>query len=150
MQRLESRPYREALIPKLKTQVEECVQKFGRRPGLRVIIVGSDPASQVYVAHKEKMAAEIGMDAATVRLPATATAEEVERVVQAMNADPLVDGILIQRPLPKTFREEDVLLWVSPDKDVDAFHPETVGRMVLGLESFIPCTPAGCLKLLDF
>jgi len=70
--------------------------------------------------------------------------------VEKLNQDPTVDGILIQRPLPSTYREEDILLWVTPEKDVDAFHPETVGRLSLGLSTFLPCTPAGCLKLLDF
>lgn len=149
MKRLESRPYKEAMIPKLKAQVLECEKALGRKPGLRVIIVGDDPASHVYVAHKEKMAAEIGMDGGTLRFPASALPAEVHAAVQKLNSDPTVDGILIQRPLPKSFNENEVLLWVLPEKDVDAFHPETVGRMVLGLEGFTPCTPAGCLKILD-
>lgn len=150
MKRLESRPYREALVPKLKAKVEDCIRSVGRRPGLRVVVVGDDPASAIYVANKEKLAAEVGFDAATIRFPATATSTEVFAMIQSLNADPKVDGILIQRPLPKNYPESEVLFWVTPEKDVDAFHPETVGRMTLGLEGFSPCTPAGCMKLIDF
>ncbi|MBC7384633.1 MAG: bifunctional 5,10-methylenetetrahydrofolate dehydrogenase/5,10-methenyltetrahydrofolate cyclohydrolase [Cryobacterium sp.] len=150
MKRLESRPYRDSFLPTLKAQVADCIRTIGRRPALRVVIVGEDPASQIYVAHKEKLAAEIGMDSLTVRFPSNVPSSTVRDAVAELNSDPNVDGILIQRPLPKHFREEDVLLWILPAKDVDAFHPETVGRMVLGLEGFTPCTPGGCLKLLDF
>jgi methylenetetrahydrofolate dehydrogenase (NADP+)/methenyltetrahydrofolate cyclohydrolase len=149
MIRLEARPYREKRISELKTETARFVREAGRAPGLRVIIVGDDHASSIYVANKEKLAAEVGLDAATVRFPANAKPEEVAAAVDRLNQDPKVDGILIQRPLPKSFPEEEVLLWVAPEKDVDAFHPQTVGRMVLGLESFLPCTPAGCLRLLD-
>ncbi len=150
MIRLEARPYREKRLSELKADVVKCTSALGRKPKLRVVMVGDHTASAIYVANKEKMAAEIGMDAATVKFPETATPEEVARAVAELNADPSVDGILIQRPLPKSFKEEDVLLWVHPSKDVDAFHPETVGRMSLGLPGFLPCTPAGCLKLVDF
>jgi methylenetetrahydrofolate dehydrogenase (NADP+)/methenyltetrahydrofolate cyclohydrolase len=149
MIRLEARPYREKRISELKKEVADFARATGRTPGLRVIIVGDDHASSIYVANKEKLAAEVGIDAATLRFPASAGPKEVAEEVACLNRDPKVDGILIQRPLPKSFREEDVLLWVTPEKDVDAFHPETVGRMVLGLESFLPCTPAGCLHMLD-
>lgn len=150
MKKLEARPYREAKIAELKDSVRECAKKLGRQPGLRVVMVGDHPASALYVANKEKLANEVGIDAQTVRFPVTATPLEVAESIKELNRDSAVDGILIQRPLPAHYKEEDVLLWVSPEKDVDAFHPETVGRMSLGLKSFLPCTPAGCLKLLDF
>lgn len=150
MIRLEARPYREKRLSELKVEVAKTTAALGRPPKLRVIMVGDHTASAIYVANKEKMAAEIGMDAATVTFPAEAAPETVAAAVAKLNADPTVDGILIQRPLPRSFKEEDVLLWVHPSKDVDAFHPETVGRMALGLPGFLPCTPAGCLKLLDF
>jgi methylenetetrahydrofolate dehydrogenase (NADP+)/methenyltetrahydrofolate cyclohydrolase len=149
MIRLEARPYREKRISELKAEVAHFLRETGRAPGLRVIIVGDDHASSIYVANKEKLAAEVGIDAATIRFPASAGPEEVADAVDRLNQDRKVDGILIQRPLPKSFREEDVLLWVRPEKDVDAFHPETVGRMVLGLDGFLPCTPAGCIRMLD-
>jgi methylenetetrahydrofolate dehydrogenase (NADP+)/methenyltetrahydrofolate cyclohydrolase len=150
MIRLESRPYREKRLSELKSDVAKCETALGRKPKLRVIMVGEHPASALYVANKEKMAAEIGMDAATVNFPGDVAPEEVAKAVRDLNQDPTVDGILIQRPLPISFKEEDVLLWVRPEKDVDAFHPETVGRMTLGLPGFLPCTPAGCLKLVAF
>jgi methylenetetrahydrofolate dehydrogenase (NADP+)/methenyltetrahydrofolate cyclohydrolase len=150
MIRLESRPYREKRMTELKQDVVKISTALGRAPKLRVIMVGEHPASALYVSNKEKMAAEIGMDAATVKFSEFATPEEVADIVKGLNDDPTVDGILIQRPLPSSFKEEDVLLWVHPSKDVDAFHPETVGRMSLGLPGFLPCTPAGCLKLIDF
>ncbi len=150
MKRLAALPYREKRIEELRTEVAGCTARLGRAPKLRVVMVGDHPASALYVANKEKLALEIGMDAKTVKFPSNVTPDEVAMAIRKLNEDPTVDGILIQRPLPKNFREEDVLLWVSPEKDVDAFHPETVGRMALGLPGFLPCTPAGCLKLLDF
>jgi methylenetetrahydrofolate dehydrogenase (NADP+)/methenyltetrahydrofolate cyclohydrolase len=150
MIRLEARPYREKRLSELKVEVAKTAAALGRPPKLRVVMVGDHTASAIYVANKEKMAAEVGMDAATVKFPADAPPETVAAAVAKLNDDPTVDGILIQRPLPRSFKEEDVLLWVHPSKDVDAFHPETVGRMSLGLPGFLPCTPAGCLKLLDF
>ncbi len=150
MIRLEARPYREKRVSELKTAVAECRTALGRVPCLRVVMVGDHAASALYVANKEKLASEIGMDATTLKFPDSATPAEVAAAIAKLNADPTVDGILIQRPLPHGFREEEVLLWVHPYKDVDAFHPETVGRMSLGLPGFLPCTPAGCLKLLDF
>ncbi len=150
MKKLEARPYRESKITELKRSVQDCATKLGRPPGLRVVMVGDHPASALYVANKEKLATEVGIDAQTLRFPLTATPTEVAASINELNRDSVVDGILIQRPLPAHFKEEEVLLWVSPDKDVDAFHPETVGRMSLGLDGFLPCTPAGCLKLLDF
>ncbi len=138
------------MLPALKKSAGDLTSSLGRKPCLRVIIVGDDPASAIYVANKEKLAVELGIDAKTIRFPVTATSQEVEASIKKINSDASVDGILIQRPLPKSFREEEVLLWVSPDKDVDAFHPETVGRMSLGLTGFHPCTPSGCLKLLEF
>lgn len=150
MIRLEARPYREKRLAELKQDVVKWTPLLGRKPKLRVVMVGDHPASALYVSNKEKMAAEIGMDAETVKFSSFAKPEEVAAEIARLNADPTVDGILIQRPLPASFKEEDVLLWVRPEKDVDAFHPETVGRMSLGLPGFLPCTPAGCLKLLDY
>jgi methylenetetrahydrofolate dehydrogenase (NADP+)/methenyltetrahydrofolate cyclohydrolase len=150
MIRLEARPYREKRLSELKHDVFKCTSALGRAPKLRVVMVGEHTASALYVANKEKMAAEIGMDAVTIKFPIDATPEEVAAAIEKLNHDVSVDGILIQRPLPASFKEEEVLLWVHPSKDVDAFHPETVGRMSLGLPGFLPCTPAGCLKLIQF
>jgi methylenetetrahydrofolate dehydrogenase (NADP+)/methenyltetrahydrofolate cyclohydrolase len=150
MKLLEAKPYREKRIPSLKSAVERCEQKLGRKPGLRVVLVGENPASLLYVSNKQKLALEIGIGAETIRMPAQTEAHEVRALIEKLNQDPAVDGILIQRPLPSSFPESEVLLWVHPEKDVDAFHPETVGRLSLGLPGFLPCTPSGCLKLLEF
>lgn len=150
MKRLEAKPYREKRIPELKKSVDEIVSKLGRKPGLRVVMVGENPASTLYVANKEKLALEVGIATETLRFPIDTPSGVVKAAVEKLNQDPTVDGILIQRPLPPSYREEDILLWVSPEKDVDAFHPENVGRISLGLDTFLPCTPAGCLKILDF
>lgn len=150
MIRLEARPYREKRLTELKHDVVKWTSELGRKPKLRVVMVGDHPASALYVSNKEKMAAEVGIDAETLNFSVFSSPEEVAAEIARLNDDPTVDGILIQRPLPESFKEQDVLFWVRPDKDVDAFHPETVGRMALGLPGFLPCTPAGCLKLLDF
>lgn len=150
MKRLEAKPYRDQRIPELKKAASEISTLLGRKPGLCVVMVGENPASTLYVSHKEKLALEIGISANTLHFPANTPPETVRAAVEKLNEDSAVDGILIQRPLPASYREDDVLLWVSPEKDVDAFHPETVGKISLGLNGFLPCTPAGCLKLLDF
>lgn len=117
-------------------------------PGLTVLIVGEDPASQVYVRNKARMAEKVGMRSALERLPAeTDEATLLERVA-ALNADPSVHGILVQLPLPKQIDADKVLLAIDPAKDVDAFHPVNVGRMTAGLPGFLPCTPAGVIELL--
>lgn len=113
-----------------------------------MVLVGSDPASVIYTSKKGEAAIAVGFDHETIRFPETATPQEVREAVAALNKDRSVDGILIQRPLPKSFREEEVVMWVDPTKDVDAFHPENAGRLQLGLPCLRPCTPAGILELL--
>lgn len=141
----------------LRTQVQQRViafkEKHGRTPKLSVILVGDDPASVIYTTRKGEAAHAVGMEHETLNFPATATPTEVHAAVQRLNQDPRVDGILIQRPgggLPGAFKEEDVLYWVAPEKDVDAFHPENLGRLSLGLPTFAACTPAGVMELLKF
>jgi methylenetetrahydrofolate dehydrogenase (NADP+)/methenyltetrahydrofolate cyclohydrolase len=126
------------------------LRRAGRPPKLSVVLVGQDPASVIYTTKKGEAAAQAGMAHETITFPASATPAEVKSAVDRLNRDDSVDGILIQRPLPKSFREEEVLYWVSPEKDVDAFHPENLGRMVLGLPCFRPCTPAGVMEILKF
>ncbi len=142
-----------ALLEREKSRLSEKCQKLtarlGRAPSLRVVIVGDDPASKIYVGMKEKLSTEIGVDGKVVRLTGAATPAEVHRVVQDLNKDPAVDGILVQRPLPKGFKDEDVLFWVNPEKDVDALHPETSGKMWQSFEGFESCTPKGIMKLLE-
>jgi len=121
----------------------------GAAPGLAVVLVGDDPASQVYVRSKEKRAAEIGVTTRDHRLPATTTTAELLRLVANLNADPAIDGILVQLPLPRQVDSAAVLRAIAPAKDVDGFHPDNLGLLVLGTPRFVACTPQGCMRLLD-
>jgi methylenetetrahydrofolate dehydrogenase (NADP+)/methenyltetrahydrofolate cyclohydrolase len=118
-------------------------------PGLAVVLVGDNPASVSYVTAKERACAEIGVRSFPHHLPSGTPREELLALVARLNADPAVHGILVQLPLPKGLEEQSVLLAISPDKDVDGFHPVNVGRMVLGEHGFLPCTPRGILELLS-
>jgi len=122
----------------------------GVTPGLTVVLVGEDPASAVYVASKEKACKEAGMNGETIRLSATTTQVELLAVIDRLNADPAVHGILVQMPVPKQIDPQAVILRISPDKDVDGFHPVNVGRVWIGDQTgFAPCTPAGVMVLLE-
>ncbi|WP_372808198.1 bifunctional methylenetetrahydrofolate dehydrogenase/methenyltetrahydrofolate cyclohydrolase FolD [Pontiella sp.] len=131
----------------LKAEVAALKQK-GIVPGLGVILVGSDPASQSYVSAKEKACENIGIYSDDNRLPAETTQEELLALVERMNKDPKINGILVQLPLPKHIDESAILLAIDPDKDVDGFHPMNVGKMMVGEETFLPCTPHGVLQML--
>lgn len=128
---------------------ESFAAKAGRPAGLAVVLVGEDPASAVYVRSKGKSTREAGMASFEHRLNADTNQEDLIALVDQLNADPAVDGILVQLPLPKHLDEQAVLLRISPDKDVDGFHPVNAGRLATGLEGFVPCTPLGCLMLLE-
>lgn len=134
----------------LRIKTAAFQQKTGRLPRLVVVLVGSNPASVIYTRKKEEASLSIGMEHETISMPDTVTPAEVKRVIDGLNQDPSVDGILVQRPLPPTFREEEVLFWISPEKDVDAFHPLNTGKLALGLPCFLPCTPAGIMDLLKY
>jgi len=121
----------------------------GVRPGLAVVLVGDDPASQVYVRNKDRAATEAGIAVDTVRLAADASQTTVMETLQRLNADPAVHGILLQLPLPEGFDEAPLLLAIDPAKDVDGLHPENVAALVQGRRGLVPCTPAGCIELLD-
>ncbi len=137
----------------LRARVGELVPAFqaasGRVPGLAVVLVGEDPASAVYVRSKGKQTREAGMESFEHKLPAETTQETLIALVDQLNSDPAVDGILVQLPLPRHIDEQAVLLRINPDKDVDGFHPVNAGRLATGLEGFVPCTPLGCLMLLE-
>ena len=137
-----------ALAAKVKDQVWEEAAQLPRRPGLAVILVGDDPASQVYVRGKEKDCAECGIESFEHRLPAETAQEDLLALVRELNADSAVDGILVQLPLPRHLNGEQVINAIVPDKDVDCFHPFNVGRMAIGEPVFLPCTPAGVLEML--
>ncbi len=121
----------------------------GHRPGLAVVLVGEDPASQVYVRNKDRAASEAGFDVRTLRLPATTTQEELERAVAGLNADASVHGILVQLPLPKHLDAARVVCALDPAKDVDGLHPQNVAALMMGAPGLFPCTPAGCIELCD-
>lgn len=148
MIQLLAKPVVEKVQGQVKSRVSAFVDKHRRKPKLVVVLVGEDPGSVIYTRRKGEAAVFVGMDHATIQFPGTATPHEVQAAVKRLNDDPGVDGILIQRPLPATFREEEVLYWVAPEKDVDAFHPITAGKLVLGMPAFAPCTPAGIIELL--
>ncbi len=121
----------------------------GVTPGLAVVLVGEDPASKVYVGAKDRTCLELGLHSRKITLPAETTQAELIAVVQELNADPLIHGILVQSPPPKHIDEEAVIRAIDPLKDVDGFHPENVAKLVLEDPSgFVPCTPAGCMRLL--
>ena len=137
-----------ALAKKIKEQVAAEAAALPRRPGLAVILVGENPASQVYVRGKEKDCEECGILNLGRKLPADTSEEELLGIIAEMNADPTVDGILVQLPLPKHIDEGKVLRAISPAKDVDCFHPENVGEMMVGDPICWPCTPYGVMELL--
>ncbi len=131
----------------LKAEVANLKTK-GVTPGLGVVLVGDDPASRSYVTAKEKACEEIGIYSDDNRLPAETKQEELLALVDKMNKDPKINGILVQLPLPKHCDESEVLLAIDPAKDVDGFHPMNVGKMVVGEDCFLPCTPHGVVQML--
>lgn len=132
----------------LKGEVAAYTKKYGSRPGLAVVLVGDDPASAVYVRNKHRACEEVGIRSEVHVLPKETTEEELLTLLSAMNADPAIHGILVQLPLPKHISEKRVINAISPDKDVDAFHPVNAGKLLLGQYRFLPCTPAGVMELL--
>lgn len=133
----------------VKAEVPVLEAKYGRKPCLVVIIVGENPASQVYVRNKVKAAAYTGMESQLVELPAEISEEALLAKIVELNNDPKVDGILVQLPLPKHINEEKVIYTISREKDVDGFHPGNVAGLWLGKDCIVPCTPAGIMRLID-
>ena len=129
-------------------ETAQFIQQTGVTPCLAAILVGDDPASQVYVRNKEIACQKAGIKSVLHKLPAETTQEELETLIDQLNADPEISGILCQLPLPKGLNETAILDRISPDKDVDAFHPENVGRILQGRPRFLPCTPAGIMELI--
>ncbi len=140
-----------AVSEAMRAEIAGAVQELRSEdvtPGLGVLLVGDDPASRSYVTAKEKACEKAGIFSLEIRLPATAARGEILDVVQSFNKDTRIDGILVQLPLPDADMEDDVLFAVNPEKDVDGFHPVNVGRMMLGMPTYLPCTPHGILHLL--
>ena len=134
---------------RLAEKTVEFKEKYGYAPGLAVIIVGDDPASKVYVRNKKKACEEVGYNSFEYALPAETTEEELLELIVKLNADKSVHGILVQSPVPKHIDEKKIQLNILPEKDVDAFHPVNVGKIMIGDYDFVPCTPAGITELLD-
>lgn len=134
-----------------KKEILNIKQEYGVTPGLAVIIVGENPASKVYVRNKHKACEEIGIYSEVIEMPETTTKEELIRKIDELNFRKEIHGILVQLPLPKAIaqHEEEILNEINPFKDVDGFHPINVGKLVTGQEALIPCTPHGCLKMLE-
>ncbi|GAB1430585.1 bifunctional methylenetetrahydrofolate dehydrogenase/methenyltetrahydrofolate cyclohydrolase FolD [Ignavibacteria bacterium] len=136
---------------KSELQIESAafISRTGTIPHLALLLVGDDPASQVYVRSKAKTCEEIGFRSTILNLPATTSQEEVLDVIHSWNGNKLIHGILVQLPLPRHISEHKIIETISPSKDVDGLHPENMGRLVLGLPGFVPCTPAGIIELLS-
>ena len=133
----------------LHKEVLELKNKYGRTPKLAVILVGDDPASHVYVRNKEKACEKVGIENLLIKKDASITEEELLVMIDELNNDDTVDGILVQLPLPRHINEMKVVEAISPKKDVDGFHPESAASLFLGKDGFVPCTPAGVMELLD-
>jgi methylenetetrahydrofolate dehydrogenase (NADP+)/methenyltetrahydrofolate cyclohydrolase len=132
----------------LKKEIADLKAKHNVVPGLVTILVGSDPASQVYVGQKEKTAKELGIYSERYDIPENSTQKELIALVEKLNADPKINGILCQLPLPKHLNEEDLIYHIDPNKDVDGLHPVNQGKLMIGEADFIPCTPRGIQQLL--
>lgn len=146
--RIDGKAIAATIREEIRIDVERMRADRGRVPGLNLLLVGDDPASQVYVRNKGKACEEVGIRSLIDRRPSDISEEEVLDIVRSWNADPDVDGILVQLPLPKHIDEHKVIETIDPDKDVDGFHPVSAGRLMIGLPGFVSCTPAGILELL--
>ena len=145
---IDGKAFAAALRARIGTLAAEFMQAAGRRPGLAVVLVGDDPASQVYVGAKGRACEEAGIASFEHRLPAETSEAELLALVEQLNRDAQVDGILVQMPLPGGLDEQAVIAAISPDKDVDGFHVINAGRLSVGQTGFVPCTPLGCIMLL--
>ncbi len=145
---LDGKQFAKKLTDQTALQARALLEKTGARPGLGVVLVGDDPASVSYVTAKERACAAAGFHSEEHRLAATATPRDVLAVVERLNADPAIHGILVQLPLPRQIDEQAVIEAICPDKDVDGFTPVNIGRMMIGQPCFLPCTPHGIIQLL--
>ena len=149
MQIIDGKAVSAAVRDRIKTEVEN-LKNVGKETGLAVIIVGNDPASKVYVSNKKKGCEQVGMNSYEYALPEETTTEELLELIEKLNGDTKIDGILCQLPLPRHIDEKTVINSIAPQKDVDAFHPVNTGHIMIGDHSFLPCTPAGIIEMLKF
>jgi methylenetetrahydrofolate dehydrogenase (NADP+)/methenyltetrahydrofolate cyclohydrolase len=150
MQLINGKEVAESLKQEIAAEVAAMVAAGRRAPYLVAILVGTDGASQTYVGNKEKMSAEVGFRSRVIRLPEQTSQAELSALVARLNADPEVDGFIVQTPLPKHIDEQRIIEAIDPRKDVDGWHPENVGRMIAGLPAFVSATPDGILELLKY
>ncbi|WP_303017266.1 bifunctional methylenetetrahydrofolate dehydrogenase/methenyltetrahydrofolate cyclohydrolase FolD [uncultured Mitsuokella sp.] len=148
---LEGKVFAQAFREDAQKKAAALQEKYGVQPGLVVIIVGSNPASQVYVRNKHKSCEALGIYSEVIEMPETTTKDELIAKIDALNADVKIHGILVQLPLPEQIaaHESEILERIRPEKDVDGFHPVNVGRLVTGEPGLVPCTPFGCLRMLE-
>jgi len=149
MQLIDGKALAKQVREEVAKEVETLKKERNIVPGLAVILVGDDPASHAYVKMKAKACEEVGFYSITHHMPETITQEEIVNIIEMMNANPHIDGILVQLPLPKHIDTDTILEVIDPRKDVDGFHAFNVGRMVTGLDSFVPCTPLGVMKMFE-
>ena len=147
---LEGAVVAERIKQEVKSEIAQMVDNRGVRPGLAAVRVGDDPASAVYVKNKIRACEEVGIYSEHHALPASITQDALLSLIQNLNGRKEIHGILVQLPLPKGIVESEIIEAVSPDKDVDGFHPVNVGKLAMGQQSFVPCTPAGIIELLDY
>ncbi len=148
MQIIDGKQIAQAIKDEIAAEVAKIKNNGGKTPHLAAILVGEDPASQTYVSSKGKACHEVGFDSSTYKLPADTSEEELLKTVKFINNDPDIDGLIVQLPLPKHINPDKVIEAIKPEKDVDGFHPVNVGRMTIGLPSYISATPNGVLELL--
>jgi methylenetetrahydrofolate dehydrogenase (NADP+)/methenyltetrahydrofolate cyclohydrolase len=147
---IDGRAIAAAVKQRVRGQTDELARRGLRRPGLAVILVGDDPASQVYVRNKRRSCEECGIVSRSYDLPASTSQAELQALIAELNADPTVDGILVQVPLPPHIDEEDIIECIDTTKDVDGFHPYNVGRLAVRNPLIRPCTPYGCMQMLEY
>lgn len=150
MQRLDGKIVSQEIRSRIKERTDAFRRYYGFVPGLAVVIVGDDPASQVYVRNKHRACEEVGFLSRGYTLPAETTEEELLALIERLNCDDSIHGILVQLPLPKHIREGVIVSAISPTKDVDAFHPVNVGKIMTGNHTLLPCTPAGIIEILHY
>ncbi|MCH5190244.1 MAG: bifunctional methylenetetrahydrofolate dehydrogenase/methenyltetrahydrofolate cyclohydrolase FolD [Oscillospiraceae bacterium] len=149
MQIIDGKAVSAAVRDRIKTETQN-LKNIGKETGLAVIIVGNDPASKVYVSNKKKGCEQVGINSYEYALPEETTTEELLELIEKLNKDTKVDGILCQLPLPRHIDEKTVINSIAPEKDVDAFHPVNTGHIMIGDHSFLPCTPAGIIEMLKY
>lgn len=148
---LEGKVFATQIKEEVKCDVESLKAEYGVTPGLAVIIVGENPASKVYVANKHRSCGEVGIYSAVIEMPEDTTKEQLLKKIDELNKDEKIHGILVQLPLPAHISadEAEILDFIHPDKDVDGFHPINVGKLSVGQEHLVPCTPLGCIKMME-